>query len=57
MKFQIIKLVKLRNICDIFNYVRVPYKFWKIVKKLSTDKIILVFKQDKGSTVRSCSDR
>ena len=57
MKFQIIKLVKLRNICDIFNYIRVPYKFWKIVKKLSTDKIILVFKQDKGSTVRSCSDR
>ena len=39
---------KLQNICDTYNRIRGPYKFWKIVEKLSKNKSIMVLKQDKG---------
>ena len=42
---------KLRNICDIYNCIRVPYKFRKIVEKLSRNNSIMVLKQGKGREV------
>ena len=42
---------KVRNICDRYNHIRVPYKFRKIVEKLSGNNSIMVLKQDKGRGV------
>ena len=42
---------KLRNICDRYNRIRVPYIFQKTVKKLSRNNSIMVLKQDKGRGV------
>ena len=42
---------KLRNICDRYNRIRVPYKFRKTVEKLSRNNSIMVLKQDKGRGV------
>ena len=42
---------KLRNICERYNHIRVPYKFQKIVEQLSRNKRIMVLKQDKGRCV------
>ena len=39
---------RLRNICDRCNRIRVPYKFRKIVEKLSRNNSIMILKQDKG---------
>ena len=42
---------KLRNICDRYNHIRVPYKFQKITEKLSRNNSIMALKQDKGRGV------
>ena len=42
---------RLRNICDIYNYIRAPYKVWKLVEKLSRTKGIMVPKQSKSKGV------
>ena len=42
---------KLRNICDRYNCIRVPYKFQKITGKLSRNNCIMALKQDKGRGV------
>ena len=42
--------IKLRNICDRYSCIRVPYKFQKIVEKLSRNSS-MVLKQDKGRGV------
>ena len=42
---------KLRNICDRYNRIRVPYKFRKTVEQLSRNKSIMVLKEDSGRVV------
>ena len=42
---------KLRNICNRYNQICVPYKFSKIVEKLPPNKSIMVLKEDKGRGV------
>ena len=42
---------KLRNICDKYNHIRVPYKFRKVVEQLSRNKGTMVLKQDKSRGV------
>ena len=42
---------KLRNICDRYNRIRVPYTFRKIVEKLSRNNSTMFLKQDKGRKV------
>ena len=42
---------KLRNICDRYNRIRIPYKFWKIVEKLSKNNSSMILKQDNGRRV------
>ena len=42
---------KIKNICDRYNRIRVPYKSQKIVEKLSRNNRIMVLKQDKGKGV------
>ena len=46
---------KLRTICERYNRIHVPYKFRKIVEKLSRNKITMVLKKRHGQ--RSYSDR
>lgn len=41
----------LRNMCDIYNRIRVSYKFRKIVEQLSRNKSGMLFNQDKGRSV------
>ena len=42
---------KLRNICDKYKHIRVPYKFRKVVEQLSRHKGTMVLKQDKSRGV------
>ena len=42
---------KLRNICDKYKHIRVPYKFRKVVEQLSRNKGTMVLKQDKSRGV------
>ena len=48
---------KLGNVCDRYNRIRVPYKFGKIVEKLSRNNSIMVLKQDKSREVVIVIDR
>ena len=42
---------RLRNVCDRYNRIRVPYKFRKVVEKLSRNNSIMVLKQDNSRGV------
>ena len=42
---------KLRNTCEKYSKVKVPYKHRKIVLELSKNENILILKQDKGRGV------
>ena len=39
---------KLRNICDKYSRIHMPYKYRKIVETLSNNKNIMLLRQDKG---------
>ena len=39
---------KLRNICNKYNRIRVPYKYRKIVETFSNNRNIMLLRQDKG---------
>ena len=42
---------KLRNICQKYSKIHVPYKYKKIIDELSGNKDLCILKQDKGSGV------
>ena len=42
---------KLRNTCEKYSKIRVPYKYRKIVETLSKNSRIVIMKQDKGKGV------
>ena len=42
---------KLRNSCEKYRKIRVPYKYKKIIDQLSRNKDLCILKQDKGRGV------
>ena len=42
---------KLRNTCEKYSEIRVPYKYKKITDQLSRNKDLCILKQDKGRGV------
>ena len=42
---------KLRNTCDKYNQIHVPYKHKQIIEQLSNDRNICIIRQDKGRGV------
>ena len=42
---------KLQSACQKYNRVKVPFKYWEIINKLSSNSDIILLRQDKGRGV------